>query len=235
MLVCAVVSADFPPPIASERCRPRTPVFCFALSLLSAGLVSFSVFFFLATILLWESISPPMPPSSLQAWVLPFLDVPELCSTPGFCHFFFLWNICCSPSRDALCCFCPLCFDMVSCTPFGHRSCPARCVGGGGGLRVLFNAMTAPSMLAVVLWSSFESTFVTSFVHLPFPSCRPFDSAYALVLSFPFAGLSLLHLVLKPSIARIATVKLLRHSPHFLEHLAPWAAFQGAMEEMTVT
>ena len=45
--------------------------------------------FFLATILLWESISPPMPPSSLQAWVLPFLDVPELCSTPGFCHFFF--------------------------------------------------------------------------------------------------------------------------------------------------
>ena len=104
-----------------------------------------------------------------------------------------------------------------------------------GGLRVLFNAMTAPSMLAVVLWSSFESTFVTSFVHLPFPSCRPFDSAYALVLSFPFAGLSLLHLVLKPSIARIATVKLLRHSPHFLEHLAPWAAFQGAMEEMTVT
>jgi hypothetical protein len=49
-------------------------------------------------------------------------------------------------SRDVLCCFCPLCFDMVSCTPLGigHvlQDLP-------GGLRVLFNAIATPLMLSM--------------------------------------------------------------------------------------
>jgi len=113
----------------SERIRPRTLVLSFCLRVL---------FFFF-----------PLDPchfSSLHAWVIPStLYLTELFLTrlaPWF--LFFLWNICCSSSRDVLCCFCPLCFDMVSCTPLG--------VGhilqdSPGGLRILFNAIATPLML----------------------------------------------------------------------------------------
>lgn len=61
-------------------------------------------------------------------------------------RFFFLWNICCSSSRDVLCCSCPLCFDLVSCTPLGIGHVLQ---DSPGGLRVLFNAIATPLMLSM--------------------------------------------------------------------------------------
>ena len=104
---------------------------------------SFLFFFLFFFPFFWAG---PMPLSSLQAWIIPFtLYLTELYSTrlaPWF--LFFLWNICCSSSRDILCCFCPLCFDMVSCTPLGIGHVLQ---DSPGGLRVLFNAIATPLML----------------------------------------------------------------------------------------
>lgn len=104
-------------------------------------LPSFSFFLF------WGAGS--MSLSSLQAWVIPFSPLPyrTLLDSPGSIVSFFLWNICCSPSRDVLCCFCPLCFDLVSCTPLGIGHVLQ---DSSGGLRILFNAIATPLLLLLL-------------------------------------------------------------------------------------
>lgn len=175
----------------------------------------------------------PRPPS-LQAWVLPFLDVdvPELCSTLRA----FVISFSCGIFAVRL----P---GMPSVASAHSVSTWSRALPLGighvlqdvsGGLRVLFNAMLAPLMLAMVLWSSLEKRihhFIPSSA-FHFLSPRAIGSVYALVPSFlrwtfpPSPGTQTLN--------REARVNLFWPSPHFPDHLAPWAAFQGAMEETTV-